>query len=127
MSKEQRADPELAATGHDPASFGLRSRKRQDVATRPFAGRIGGNQEFVVHGDSDDADEILKKQPDAVGILQCRQICLRKLMELLGASFDFQRFVEPEWIPCARHMAASGHRRMGYAISSNLQISQTDR
>jgi hypothetical protein len=80
MSKERRADPELAASGHDPASFGLRSRKRQDVATRPFAGRIGGNQEFVVHSDSDDADEILKKQPDAVGTVQIRPIYAASLL-----------------------------------------------
>jgi hypothetical protein len=67
MSKEnERADAELALPSDDTASFALRSRKRHPVVVAPFAGRIGGNQEFVEHGDSIESEEILKKQPDAV-------------------------------------------------------------
>lgn len=36
------------------------------VASAPFAGRIGGNQEFVVSSRDDDAGDVLKKLPDAV-------------------------------------------------------------
>lgn len=34
-------------------------------STHPFAGRIGGNQEFVVDKDHEDCDKILSKSPDA--------------------------------------------------------------
>lgn len=37
------------------------------VASSPFAGRIGGNQEFVISSRDHDAGEVLKKLPDAVG------------------------------------------------------------
>lgn len=62
MAKEERADQELPRTNDDAGFFG-RGRARQAVASAPFAGRIGGNQEFVASDD----DSILKKQPDAVG------------------------------------------------------------
>lgn len=45
-------------SGDDPASF-VRQRKQGDVRSAPFAGRIGGNQEFVASGDD---KELLKKQ-----------------------------------------------------------------
>ena len=62
MAKEERTDPELPRS-NDDAGFFRRVRAHQTVASAPFAGRIGGNQEFVVSND----DSILKKQPDAVG------------------------------------------------------------
>lgn len=49
----------------DPAAF-ARDRRATAVSELPFAGRIGGNQEFTVSDDSEKTREILKKQPDAV-------------------------------------------------------------
>ena len=40
-------------------------RHRRRIAEIPFAGRIGGNQEFTVSQDSSDAESVLEKQPDA--------------------------------------------------------------
>ncbi|KAM0715336.1 hypothetical protein Q7P37_008834 [Cladosporium fusiforme] len=48
----------------DPAAF-ARDRRQASVSELPFAGRIGGNQEFTVSEDSAKGREILKKQPDA--------------------------------------------------------------
>jgi hypothetical protein len=62
MAKGEHTDQELPRSTDDAGFFGRR-RARQIVASSPFAGRIGGNQEFVASGD----DSILKKQPDAVG------------------------------------------------------------
>lgn len=54
-------------TGNDDTTCdGQRSRLDYAVASSPFAGRIGGNQEFVVTTSDDDASEVLKKLPDAV-------------------------------------------------------------
>lgn len=67
MAKEGGADAEMATSRDVPASFtGLRSRRPNSIKSVPFAGRIGGNQEFVETGDSAESEEILKKQPDAV-------------------------------------------------------------
>lgn len=46
------------------------TRPRFEVSSSPFAGRIGGNQEFVVTSEDDDASEVLKKLPDAVSTLR---------------------------------------------------------
>jgi glycerol uptake facilitator-like aquaporin len=48
----------------------LRQRKSRidrapSIATRPFAGRIGGNQEFTVSPDDSDFQSVVTKQPDA--------------------------------------------------------------
>lgn len=51
--------------GDDPAAF-ARARQATAVSELPFAGRIGGNQEFTVSDDSEKSREILEKQPDAV-------------------------------------------------------------
>lgn len=41
----------------------VRRRRNHAVAQTPFAGRLGGNQEFIA---DDDDESILEKQPDAV-------------------------------------------------------------
>ena len=43
--------------------------RQQTVSSRPFAGRIGGNQEFVAAPGDEKAEEILKQQPDAAPLL----------------------------------------------------------
>lgn len=70
MPKETPTDAEMAVQG-SPLEIGqLRRRKRNAVANTPFAGRIGGNQAFVATDDSEETEEILRKQPDAVCILK---------------------------------------------------------
>lgn len=62
-TKEPEAEIGMPMENHDPASVGQqRLRQRYQVASKPFAGRIGGNQEFVASPDSEE----LQKQPDAV-------------------------------------------------------------
>lgn len=70
MSKNEReVDVEMPpASDDDPAAFGRsRARLQNAVASAPFAGRIGGNQEFIADPDDEESQELLKKQPDAVG------------------------------------------------------------
>lgn len=56
-------EKELPRQEHDASSTQENvQREPERVRTAPFAGRIGGNQEFVASQD----DAILKKQPDAV-------------------------------------------------------------
>ncbi|KAK5171287.1 uncharacterized protein LTR77_004431 [Saxophila tyrrhenica] len=51
----------------------LRHRKRHTVPKNaPFAGRIGGNQAFIATDDSQESEEILKKQPDAAPLSSLR-------------------------------------------------------
>lgn len=74
----------------DPASF-VQQRRQGDVRIPPFAGRIGGNQEFVASGDDED---ILKKQPDAVRKLtsQSQQTANIDTI-LLGANHQHSRLL----------------------------------
>lgn len=65
MPKTER-QVEANAAAHAAAMDDARARLDYAVASSPFAGRIGGNQEFVVTGRDDDANEVLKKLPDAV-------------------------------------------------------------
>lgn len=44
------------------------SRKTAAVATTKFAGRLGGNQEFIADTTDDDAQSLLKRQADAVSM-----------------------------------------------------------
>ena len=60
MLKVSRLDPK-------PGLFGRR-KSSHAVAQSPFAGRIGGNQEFVLSRDDEAAEEVLKKLPDAVRV-----------------------------------------------------------
>ena len=57
----------------DPAAFaGTRRHTIAAVSELPFAGRIGGNQEFTVSEDSEKGREILRRQPDAVSSYSSR-------------------------------------------------------
>ena len=61
MSKQERSTEDVPSSNDDHGFYG-QSKLRLEVASSPFAGRIGGNQEFVAPHD----DERLKKQRDAV-------------------------------------------------------------
>ena len=75
MTRERETDGEKALTGNNITSFRRRVTGHRDaVASAPFAGRIGGNQEFIAIGDDEATEEILKKQPDAVRRRSCSQI-----------------------------------------------------
>ncbi|KAF2266102.1 MIP transporter [Lojkania enalia] len=68
---------------------GLRQRKRGDshlppVASRPFAGRIGGNQEFTLSPDSSSFHTVVSKIPDAAALFTWTQ------------SFSLQGFTDIE-------------------------------
>lgn len=69
MSKMSKTERQVESNAGDrsTAMDGQLSRLEYAVASSPFAGRIGGNQEFVVTDQDDDASEVLKKLPDAVG------------------------------------------------------------
>ncbi|PVI01985.1 aquaporin-like protein [Periconia macrospinosa] len=69
----------------------LRQRKKRKlsdsgppVATRPFVGRIGGNQEFTVSPDASDFTRVTSKAPDAAANFTWQQ------------SFNLQGFKDPE-------------------------------
>lgn len=51
------------------------SRINSSVTSSGFAGRIGGNQEYIIDSQDDDARELLKKQPDAVRITNPTRTC----------------------------------------------------
>lgn len=63
-----KTERNVESNTEDSAAAMVAQRSRLDyaVSSSPFAGRIGGNQEFVVTSDDDDASEVLKKLPDAV-------------------------------------------------------------
>lgn len=48
------------------AAQDVRRRSTRPLTTTHFAGRVGGNQEFIADKDFDGHDHILKKVPDAV-------------------------------------------------------------
>ncbi|QIW97353.1 hypothetical protein AMS68_002871 [Peltaster fructicola] len=58
------------------------SMPRSRVANITFAGRLGGNQEFIADPDSEEAQALLKKQPDAAPL------------RTLSASFDLRGFYD---------------------------------
>ena len=64
-----KAQPPVVANRLDAAAIG-RTRLSQPVSESPFAGRIGGNQEFTVNVDDEKAQAILRKHPDAVQELE---------------------------------------------------------
>jgi hypothetical protein len=56
--------------GNHQSNDGIRQRKSKkdgtlSIASRPFAGRIGGNQEFTVSPNDSDFHSVISKQPDA--------------------------------------------------------------
>ena len=89
MDKRQEATPDMSP-GDDPAAFERVRARRHTVAEAPFAGRIGGNQEFVVHPDDEDSKELLKKQPDAVS-QPMRLAEEMPLKEYAGTTFQHPR------------------------------------
>jgi hypothetical protein len=44
----------------------VRRRVKPSVTAAPFAGRLGGNQDFIADKHDEDAKRLLKKHPDAV-------------------------------------------------------------
>ena len=96
MAKEGEANTEMPLSSDDPASFAPgRSRRRHAVATAPFAGRIGGNQEFIASGYDEESEEILKKQPDAVRKIPAVQNATNRLIDDEGASPESFGFDQP--------------------------------
>ena len=62
MGDERKASATMTpAAVHDRANFWHRRASATDVSDHAFAGRIGGNQEFIASDE-----DLLKKQPDAV-------------------------------------------------------------
>ncbi|KAF2158423.1 hypothetical protein M409DRAFT_71658 [Zasmidium cellare ATCC 36951] len=59
------------------------ARQRKGVADAQFAGRLGGNQEFIADVNDEDAQSLLKKQPDAAPLTSITQ------------SFDLRGFLVP--------------------------------
>ncbi|KAJ9610556.1 hypothetical protein H2200_005333 [Cladophialophora chaetospira] len=49
------------------------SRRRRGTLSTPFAGRLGGNQEFTLDRSDPDNEELLKKMPDAAPNLTLRE------------------------------------------------------
>lgn len=63
MNETSKAVPTLP--GKD-AEMGTHEKDRSLVATAQFAGRLGGNQAFIVDQHDDEAAQLLAKQPDSV-------------------------------------------------------------
>ncbi|KAF2243337.1 hypothetical protein BU26DRAFT_523667 [Trematosphaeria pertusa] len=68
-------DLELA---EQPLQTEVRQRKKSDdhvppVASRPFAGRIGGNQEFILSPSDSSFDKVTSKAPDAAATFSWKQ------------------------------------------------------
>lgn len=68
MSKTERQMESNMATSTSTTD-GRHPQLDYTVASSPFAGRVGGNQDFVVTSQDDDASEVLKKLPDAVRLV----------------------------------------------------------
>jgi hypothetical protein len=68
-------------TGGRTLSTGM-ERRVDPVVSRPFVGRLGGNQAFTASKDDPDYDEILKNTPDASGHFTCAE------------AFDFSLFLD---------------------------------
>lgn len=78
------SDIELGSSSNSntavPPSSGLRQRKKRKmndgapaVASRPFAGRIGGNLEFTVSPNASDFGAVTSKAPDAAANFSWRE------------------------------------------------------
>ena len=62
-SKREHVDEEGC---RPPNILRRRARPLQPVRQAPFAGRIGGNQEFVAIAGDEETEALLSRQPDAV-------------------------------------------------------------
>lgn len=67
---QKGSDNAVSAISDDPASTQRRPNQFDNATVRraPFAGRIGGNQEFVAIGNDAESKALLEKQPDAVSL-----------------------------------------------------------
>ena len=63
---------------------GLNDLAQHDITTQPFAGRLGGNQEFVLDRKNPENAPALKRVPDASPFMSLRDM------------FDLRGFLEPE-------------------------------
>ena len=79
-------------------------RLRPAIANAHFAGRIGGNQEFIADPDSDDTQSLLKRQPDAVSSKTHSSLpatiaekgTIQAPLTSAAASLGLKSFLEPE-------------------------------
>ena len=62
----------------------LRPAREYQIISRPFAGRVGGNQHFTIEADTSEKDSLLQRIPDAAPYLTWRE------------SFDLRPFREVE-------------------------------
>lgn len=114
MSKTERQMESNTVTGTS-STDGQRSRHTYTVSSSPFAGRIGGNQDFVVTSHDDDAGEVLKKLPDAVSLglfIDRGTTCL----EHTGTIILVERSLQPARLSCEGLLANGGHRGLGYVV-----------
>lgn len=67
--------PKAAPPPGKDAEMGTPEKDRSLVNTAQFAGRLGGNQAFIVDQHDDEAAQLLAKQPDAVSsIFMCSKV-----------------------------------------------------
>ena len=56
MAKEEEAH---TASSYNPPAFARQRSRPSEVRAVPFAGRIGGNQEFIATGEDEESEGIL--------------------------------------------------------------------
>jgi hypothetical protein len=111
MSKQREIGAGVPA-GDDPAAF-ARPRLRK-VANTAFAGRIGGNQEFVALNENEESQALLEKQPDAVSCDVYAEPCLGWLLTaVVGPSMQYRRITRPEKLSVIGPMEDVHHRGLG--------------
>ena len=62
----EKTEEDLRALNVRNRRMHVRPKVLGTIRQAPFAGRIGGNQEFVALGDDEESEAILRRQPDAV-------------------------------------------------------------
>jgi hypothetical protein len=81
-TQDRPVDVERPHTAH--SSHGTLSHRSEQVISRPFVGRLGGNQAFTLDVADPDYDEKLKNTPDAGSSFKWKE------------SFDLRGFVDGE-------------------------------
>jgi hypothetical protein len=56
-----------------PSSLRRRHHRAPSVSSRPFAGRIGGNQEFTLAPDDASFSDVVERVPDAAATFSWRE------------------------------------------------------
>jgi hypothetical protein len=80
------------------------------ISEKPFAGRIGGNQEFTVSNESEEGRNVLEKQPDAVcHVIHSNLYHVSWLTIRLGTDLLPPRRSIASWIFCLRNMEGGGN------------------